>query len=228
MERGRHLRDGLAGPAGEALAHGLDHLEPARNDFERLGHVLGELGQLALTAGAGCGTGDHHPLSWQVGREWCTDRLAAGAGGPGGIGRRRVRPDSGVVLGRGGLGLLQLQLELIEQLAAALGRSAEPVVPHLGDDELEMRDDRLGAGRPLLSDPPGRLLGQQRRAEAGDVVGSRGRGGWHTRIQAQLARRRVQLNACPLYFGSQPAAPYPAAWGRQVCCGFRQSMPSSM
>ena len=91
--------------------------ELARDHLQRLDYVLAELGQLALAAWTGHRTGDHHPLAWQVGRERCTDRLAASAGGPG---RIRGRPDSGAVLGGSGLGLLQLQFELVEQLATAL------------------------------------------------------------------------------------------------------------
>ncbi len=214
---GGHLRDGLARPAGEALAHGLDDLELARDDLERLGHVLAELGQLALAAGAGCRAGDHHSLTRQMGGERCADRLAAGVGGPGRIGGR---PDRAVVLGGGGLGLLQLQLELVEQLATALGRGAEPVVPHLGDDELEMRDDGLGAGRPLLGDPPGSLLGQQRRAECGDVVDGRGGGGRHTWIQAQPTPRRVLRNASRRSFLASARRLTPPPGASRCAAGF--------
>ncbi len=35
MERRRRLRDGLAGPAGEPLTDGLDHLPAARDHLER-------------------------------------------------------------------------------------------------------------------------------------------------------------------------------------------------
>ena len=88
-----------------------------------------------------------------------------------------------------------LRLKLVQQLAAALGRGAEPVVPHLGDDQLEVRDDGLGTGRPLLGIPPDHLLGQQRRAKGGDVFGSRGEGDWHSWIQAMPAPRRVLRSA---------------------------------
>jgi hypothetical protein len=43
MERRRRLRNRLALPAGEALAHRLDHLPLARDDLERLGNILAEL-----------------------------------------------------------------------------------------------------------------------------------------------------------------------------------------
>ena len=46
MKRRRRLRDLLASPAGEFLAHRLDHLPPARDGLQRLGHVLADLRQL--------------------------------------------------------------------------------------------------------------------------------------------------------------------------------------
>ena len=45
MRRRRRLGDRLAGPAGELLAHVLDHLPLARHQLQRLGHVLAELAQ---------------------------------------------------------------------------------------------------------------------------------------------------------------------------------------
>jgi hypothetical protein len=50
------------------------------------------------------------------------------------------------VFGRARLQLFELQLELVEQLAAALGRWPEALAPQLGDDQLQMRDHGLGAG----------------------------------------------------------------------------------
>jgi hypothetical protein len=195
MERCGGLMDGLASSAGEALAHGLDHLELPRHDLQRLGHVLAQLGQLALAAGAGGGTWHDDPLARQLGRERRADRPAADAVRPGRVSGRRGRSGGPVVLGGGGLGLLQLQLELVQQLAATLGRRAEPVVPHLGDHQLEVRNDGFGARRPLFGSTPCRLLGQQRRAEGYDVVGQRSRGGRHTGIQAHTRPRRVLRNA---------------------------------
>ena len=55
---------------------------------------------------------------------------------------------STVLAGRG-LELLELQLQLIE-LAAAFGRRTEPLLPQLGDQQLEMGDERLGARCPGL------------------------------------------------------------------------------
>ena len=68
-----------------------------------------------------------------------------------GLARRRF--GGRLVLGGGGLQLLELQLQLVEQPAAALGRWPEPLAPQLGDHQLQMRDHRLGAGRPGLGLP---------------------------------------------------------------------------
>ena len=58
---------------------------------------------------------------------------------------RRIRGRGCRSLGRRGLEFLELQLQLVKQLAAAFGGGAEAVVPHLGDQQLQMRDHRLGA-----------------------------------------------------------------------------------
>ena len=51
MEGRRWLRDRLAVPAGELLAHRLDDLPLARDHLQRLGHVLAELRQPRTAAG---------------------------------------------------------------------------------------------------------------------------------------------------------------------------------
>ena len=53
MRGRRRLGDRLAGPAGELLAHVLDHLPLARHHLQRLGHVLAQLAQRAAAARAG-------------------------------------------------------------------------------------------------------------------------------------------------------------------------------
>jgi hypothetical protein len=51
--RRQRLRDGLAGPAGELLAHMRDHLPVARHQLQRLGYILADLVQpLVATAWA--------------------------------------------------------------------------------------------------------------------------------------------------------------------------------
>src|SRR5580700_3435498 len=49
----RRLRDLLARPARELLAHVLDHLPLARDELQRLGHILAELVQNAAAAWTG-------------------------------------------------------------------------------------------------------------------------------------------------------------------------------
>jgi hypothetical protein len=46
----RRLRDRRTGPARELLALVLDHFPLARNELQRLGHVLADLAQAAVTA----------------------------------------------------------------------------------------------------------------------------------------------------------------------------------
>lgn len=50
MRGGRRLGDRFAGPADELLAQVLDHLPLARNELQRLGHVLAKLAQSAFAA----------------------------------------------------------------------------------------------------------------------------------------------------------------------------------
>src|ERR1700759_4638028 len=49
MRGSRRLGDRFAGPADELLTHVLDHLPLARNELQRLGHVLADLAQSAVT-----------------------------------------------------------------------------------------------------------------------------------------------------------------------------------
>src|SRR5262245_18050919 len=50
MRGRRWLCDRLAAPARELLAHVLDHLPLARNELQRLGHVLADLAQGSAAA----------------------------------------------------------------------------------------------------------------------------------------------------------------------------------
>ena len=92
------------------------------------------------------------------------------------------------------------------------------------DDQFEMRDHRLsasGAGLGLLASL---ALGDQRRFErVGPVrenVGCDRHGGDSTTVADHC-------NGLALW-GVNLSHPYPAACGRQLCSGWRQSMPSSM
>ena len=92
---------------------------------------------------------------------------------------------------------------------------------HLGDHQLELCNHRLGARGTLLGVAPGRLLGQQRGPEGGDVVGGGSGSGGHARDLSTARAASGTRNASRSNFWRQPAA-----CGRHVCCGFRQSMPS--
>ena len=91
---------------------------------------ISELSQPALAAEGLGRAGDHHALARQMRRQRPAHRLAA----EGATGRQAflVGIKRRLVLGGGGLQLLELQLQLVQQLAAALGRGAEAVVLQLG------------------------------------------------------------------------------------------------
>jgi site-specific DNA recombinase len=193
MERCRRLGDGLAGAAGEPLADGLDHLPPDGLDLERLRDVLAQLGQLAAAAGTGGRAGDDDPLARQVGRQGRPRRLA-----PGRAVRAAAAPIlAGCVLGLGGIlaggddQLPELELHLVDQLAAALGGGAEPVALEPGDQQLEVRHHRLGAGGARLSLAPRQLLSRECAAQCGDVLGQVVRRGRHARDGITAAARQV-------------------------------------
>ena len=168
MERRRRLGDLLARPAGELLAHGLDHLPLPRHDLQRLGDGLAELGELAAAARTRARAGDHDTLARQMRRERRPDRLLAGER----VHRRTADRHSGdLVLGRAGRGFLELQLQLVEQLAAALGGLPVLLAPQLGDLQLVVGDHRLGARGPCLGLLACLALGRQGRRQCGDLRG---------------------------------------------------------
>jgi hypothetical protein len=128
MEGRRRLGDGLAISAGDLLTDMLDHLPGTRNHLQRLGDILAQLGQLRAAAARAAGwRGDHHPLARQMlGEGLARGPLATEA-------RHRRGPGCGrfghqLVLGGRGFQLLELQLHLVEQPAAALGMWTEPIV----------------------------------------------------------------------------------------------------
>jgi len=222
VRRRRRLGDLLAAPARVLLAHVLDHLPLPRHQLQRLGHVLPELVQNPATARAGYRHRIDHALARQMLGQRPTGRLAP-------LERRhrhalwhsdffrRLRLSLRL------LQLEQLQLELVEQ-RAALRRLAEPFVPQLGDLVLELLDQQhLVADLGAIGLP----LGQQHRLQRLDVVGkwfSGGRG--HSAISATIPDRRnghaIDESPCRSTRRHQPAA-----CGRSVRCGSRQSIPSS-
>ena len=186
MERRRRLGDRLALPAGEPLAHRLDHLPLTGDDLERLGDVLAELRQLRRTAArAALRRRDHDPLA----RQMLGERLARRPPALEGFddGRRRGAFRRQLVLGRVGLGVLQLHLQLVEEPLLAFRARAIERAPQLLDLQPQPRDQRLGARRRRVSMrqigfslrrarfafKPRRPLGEDHRMRGGEVGGER-------------------------------------------------------
>jgi hypothetical protein len=170
VEGGRRLADRLAGPAAERLAHRLDHLPLPRDHLERLGDRLAELGERAAAARAGARAGEHPALARQMLRQRSAHRLAAGERA-----HRRCVVLFRFLLRRSLAGvrlqLLELEFQLIEQLAAAFGRGAEAVVAELGDQQLQMRDHRLRPSGPRFGLAARLLLRSQCRSQSVDLRG---------------------------------------------------------
>jgi hypothetical protein len=212
VKRRRRLGDPLARPAAELLADGLDHLPLPGDHLQRLGDILAELDQLALAAGAKRRRRDHHSFARQMRRQRCPHRLAPGEAldrALAGLGRGRF--GSAVILARRRLQLFELQLQLVEQPAPLLRRRPEPLTLQLGDQELQMRDHRLGAGGPRLGLEPRRTLGKQRRLQRRNVVG--------TELGRAAAHRLIESQNQPLDSSKRSgsrAVPQPAHAGRTV------------
>ena len=166
------MGDLLARPASELLAHGLDHLPLPRHYFEGLGDVLAEFDQLAAAAGAGTRRRHDHALTRQVSRQGAPHRLLAGkAVYCGGV--RLGRPGSDLIFRRARFQFLELEFQLVEQLAAALSRLPEPLALHLGDQQLQIDHHRLGAGGTGLRLLTRRPFGSQCRLQRSNIVGQR-------------------------------------------------------
>ena len=105
-------------------------------------------------------------------RQRSANRLGASEWAHGRLVRRRVGGGC-FILGRGGLEFLELHLQLVEQLAAAFGRSAEAVTLHFGDQQLQMRDHRLGARGAGFRLAARLLLGGEGGPQCFDIGGNR-------------------------------------------------------
>ena len=169
MERRGRLRDLLAGPAAELLAHMLGHEPLPRHHVERLGDVLADLGELAAAAAGARRRGrvNDAPPRQVIGkvpaRRWAP--------------REALNPDAGalrlgLILSRRRNQFLELQLHLVDQPLATLGARTEALALHLGDHQLKMLDQRRRAGEP------GARF-RQRRLERIYVVGELIRCGRH-------------------------------------------------
>lgn len=169
---GRRLADRFAGSADELLTDVLDHFPLARDELQRLGHILAELAQSVVAAAwASRRHWIHKTLPRQMLRQRPARRFA-----PLERGHRNLLGCGHL---RGGLGLRgvlleigELQLKLVQQ-CAALGGLSELLVPQLLDREFELLDEqgpRVGLG---FCGQPGRALGAQHRLQGGHIVGER-------------------------------------------------------
>jgi hypothetical protein len=95
-------------------------------------------------------------------------RFAAGERGDRGA-ASRFRGD--FVLGRTRHRLLELQLQLVEQLATAFGGSPILLAPQLCDQQLVMGDQRLGARGARLRLLASLPFGSERCLQRGNVTG---------------------------------------------------------
>ena len=185
VERCRWLGHGLAGSAGEPLAHGLDHLPPARDHLQRLGHILPQLRQPVRSAArAAHRREDYHPLA----RQMIGKRLARGARPRERhhVGADRGALAQGLVLAGARFQLLEPELQLVDQQMAPLGALAIQCAAHLLVLELEQRDPcrQIGVHRP----GPSRfgLRVQECRAERHDIAGGHHR---HAHQSSRKPRR---------------------------------------
>jgi hypothetical protein len=89
---------------------------------------------------------------------------------------------------------LKLQLQLVEQLAAALGGLPVLLAPQLGDQQFQVRHHRLGAAGARLRFLARRALGGQRRLQRGDLLGQvLGRAGHGPIVAQRQSRTAAQL-----------------------------------
>lgn len=150
----------------------------ARDDLQGLSDVLAQLGQFAAARRARARAGQHHAVARQIRGQWrahwplAGEALDHGVGQPG-LGRSGF--GGALILGGGGFHILQLQFQLVEQLAPPLGGGAKAVAPELGDLQLEVGDQRLGSHRPCLGGQARGLRLGQRGSQPFDGFGGRGR-----------------------------------------------------
>ena len=183
MKRRGRLRDGLAAPAGELLAHRLDDLPAAWDHFQRLGDVFAQLRQLRRAARrAACRRRYDHALARQMLRERFARRALALRL------RRAARLGRGflgqkLIFGRSGFQLFELKLQLLQKPRLALRTNAVKRPPQLLDLEPQMSDHRVRARArrigPSLCGKPGGALGEDHRVSGGKIGGKSVKGRGH-------------------------------------------------
>ena len=240
MEGCRRLRDRLAFPARELLAHRLDHLPLARNHLQRLGDVLAQLRQLARAAArTALGRGDHDALARQMIGERLARRPLALERLDGLRPRRRLLGRQ-LILRRRRLQLLELKLHLLQQPRLVLRARAVELAAQLLDLELEMAISAsvlersacafaasalalaasLALAAALARSPlPSRLPGARRVRQGSSHARQRDR---RAAIQTtrSCAERITSVRDCK-------SNRHPTDVGRHVSCGLRQSMPDN-
>ena len=142
MKWRRRLRDLLAGPAAELLPHMFGHEHLPRHDIQRLGDILADLRKFGAAAARATGRGGMNdaPARQVIGK------VAARLRAPHEL-LRRFAGGAGFLLARRCGQFFKLEFELIDQALAALGARAEQLALHLGDQQLQMFDQSLGAGQ---------------------------------------------------------------------------------
>ena len=132
-----------------------------------------------------------------------------------------------LVLGRCRLQVFQLKFHLLQQPRLALRAAAVKLPAKLLDLELEMGDQRFRAGVHRLGASRNGLgfhtrpLGKARGALREDHRMSGGKIGW------QRFRRRCHTARESYSSATAKQNRHPTEVGRQVSCGFRQSIPDS-
>ena len=184
VEGSRRLRELLAIPAGELLAHGLPHKPAARDDVEGLGNHLADLGEPAApAASAGHGRRHDQSLARQMRRQGTACWLLPDMGRDD---RARSSVRGRLVLGGGFLEFGQLELELVDEPLAALAGLAELLAPRLGEQQPQPLDLQRGGRDQRLGLVPGLALGQDHRMRRGEVAWQGGRLVAHQLMQAHL------------------------------------------
>ena len=224
MRGRRRLGDRLAGAAGELLAHVLDHLPLPRHELQRLGDVLAELAQRPAAAAR---AGRRRRIDDALARQMLGQRPARRLAPLERWHRRscsaRCRhPCRRLGLRRILFQLGELQLELIEQRAALRGLP-EPLVPQLGDRELQLLDQQRAVAAPRPLPPCAPRARQAASPSASSTSSGRESVGAHRRRWNHKTRSSCELADR----ADSQCRDQPAACGRQVCCGSRQSIPSS-
>src|SRR6202022_766977 len=141
MRRRRRLGDAFAIPARKLLAHVLNDLPAPRLAFERFRHSLRELAQVRAAAfAAGARRWIDDALAWQIVRQRPARRLDPSPFALLSLLLGSSDFSLGLFLGLGLLGIEDGELELFDDVLAALRRLPELFSPQLGEHEFQPPD----------------------------------------------------------------------------------------